>query len=155
MKKLSKRQITFALEYAKDNDTVRAAFVAGYSARRGEKLLEDTQIGSIIAKEKERTLLLRMATPEEILEFYTSLMRGNVADDVIVKEKDESGQSINCIMQKTAPSTVRLSAAKQLGVRFGLNMREGCTDNPMEGFFQRMNEPDDEDEDDLLEEDEY
>ena len=61
----------------------------------------------------------RTATLSEVLEFMTAVMRGEVAEDIVVTEGTGDGCSEARLMQKQASARDRLEAAKALEKRFG------------------------------------
>ena len=107
-KKLSKRHKEFAVQYVKEGSVEKAAIAAGYSdnyAKTGAyKLLENVSIRKYIDELMETMQKPTIAKAEEVLEYFTRVMRG--------EEKDAFGLD--------ASLTDRNKAAENLGKRYGL-----------------------------------
>ncbi|HFI0736384.1 TPA: terminase small subunit [Streptococcus suis] len=82
----------------------------------GSKLLRDTKVKAYIDEQLEKLQSERVADQQEVLEFLTSVMRGEVTEPLLVLD-GEGTQRI--VMSKPSVST-RKSAAVDLGKRYGL-----------------------------------
>lgn len=83
-KYLSKQQIDFVQEYMKTNNITQSAISAGYSAKtagvQGSRLLTTTKIRNYIDAINERLESARIADIQEVMEYLTSVMRGEKKD---------------------------------------------------------------------------
>ena len=108
MNKLTPKQQAFADYYIELGNAEQAAIKAGYSKAyaRGNahKLVANSCISKYIDKRMKELSSKRIAKPEEILEYYTRVMRG--------EEKDQFGMD--------ASIQDRNKAAEQLGKRYKL-----------------------------------
>lgn len=81
---LNIRQRAFADYYLECGNASEAAVKAGYSSKyaatNADKLLKNTKIQKYMQKRLEELENSRIATIEEVLEFYTSVMRGEIED---------------------------------------------------------------------------
>lgn len=81
---LTPRQKAFADEYIKSGNASDAARKAGYSARSaysiGEENLKKPEVAAYIAERQELIESERIASAEEVMRFFSSVMRGEVAD---------------------------------------------------------------------------
>lgn len=121
--KLTEKQQRFVDFYIETGNASEAARKAGYSEKTcrvtGQENLQKPAIKSAIGKRLQELKNSRTATLSEVLEFITAVMRGDVAEEVIVTEGTGDGCSEVRIMQKQASARDRLEAAKALEKRFG------------------------------------
>lgn len=124
MAKMTAKQQRFCDEYLIDLNATQAAIRAGYSENyahtNAAKLLQITTIKERIAArmaEKEAALI---ATQDEILKYFTSVMRGESSSSVLARNED--GAEI--VIEKPPDEKERLDAAKQLAKRYGLDTEE-------------------------------
>lgn len=84
MKELTPRQKAFADYYIETGNAEESAIRAGYSKKyaRGNahKLVANSCISRYIAERTKSTEQKRIATGDEVMEFFTSVMKGNVKD---------------------------------------------------------------------------
>lgn len=117
-RKLTVKQQAFADYYVELGNAEQAALKAGYSKNyaRGQsyKLLANVGIKSYIEKRQEELKSERVADQQEILEFLTSVIRGEATGTELVgkgKGKQEVQQEPPSVAEKT-------KAAELLGKRF-------------------------------------
>ena len=83
-KHLNKRQIDFVQEYMKTNNINQSAIKAGYSPRtasvQGSRLLTNVKVSAYINAINERLESDKIADIEEVMEYLTSVMRGEKKD---------------------------------------------------------------------------
>lgn len=83
-KHLNKRQIEFVQEYMKTNNITQSAIKAGYSPKtasvQGCNLLKNIKVKNYIDAINERLESANIATIEEVMEYLTSVMRGEQKD---------------------------------------------------------------------------
>lgn len=83
-KHLNQRQIRFVQNYMKTNNITHSAMDAGYSKRtahvQGCNLLKNPKIAAYIEAINERIESAKIADIEEVMEYLTSVMRGEKKD---------------------------------------------------------------------------
>ena len=83
-KHLNKRQIDFVQEYMKTNNVRQSAIKAGYSAKtasvQGSRLLTNVKVSAYINAINERLESDKIADIEEVMQYLTSVMRGEKKD---------------------------------------------------------------------------
>jgi len=133
---MKERQKRFADEYLIDLNAEQAAIRAGYSERyaRGNahKLVANSCIKEYLdarMAEKESKLI---ATQDEVLQYLTSVMRGESQSTEIVVEGIGDGCSEARTILKEPSEKDRLKAAELLGKRYGLYTDRIETDVDME-----------------------
>lgn len=120
MVELSIRQQRFADEYVICGNATDAAIAAGYSEKyagqNADKLLKNTKISSYIESRLNEIQSPKIADQQEVMEFLTALMRGEVEETVPLMQK-KGGQ----ILARTIPSAqTRKGAAEQIGKRYAM-----------------------------------
>lgn len=83
----------------------------------GHRLLRNDEIKAYIDERLEALQSDRIASQEEILQYLTSLMRGEQTEQTLISEGSETGQSITDI---DVSAKDRLKAAELLGKRYAL-----------------------------------
>ena len=83
-KNLTKRQIDFVQEYMKTNNVRQSAIKAGYSPKtasvQGSRLLTNVKVSAYINAINERLESDKIADIEEVMQYLTSVMRGEKKD---------------------------------------------------------------------------
>ena len=83
-KHLNKRQIDFVQEYMKTNNVRQSAIKAGYSPKtasvQGSRLLSNVKVSAYINAINERLESDKIADIQEVMEYLTSVMRGEKKD---------------------------------------------------------------------------
>ncbi len=120
---LTEKQKRFADCMVKYDNATKAYHEAGYSAKsdkvagvEGHKLLKKPKIKEYINKRLEEMANERVADAQEVLQFYTSIMRGEV-DEEVLRGVGEGEQTIDRMEVNGAN---RLKAADALAKRYGL-----------------------------------
>lgn len=84
MEKLTPRQKAFADNYIESGNATEAARKAGYSPnglnKRVGRMMANDGIKAYIAERTKPTEDKRIATADEVMEFFTSVMRGAIND---------------------------------------------------------------------------
>ena len=74
----------FVLEYLKTNNITKSAIKAGYSPKtaavQGSRLLTNVKIASYVEAVNERMESDKIADIQEVMEYFTSVMRGEKKD---------------------------------------------------------------------------
>ena len=124
MAKMTAKQQLFCDEYLIDLNATQAAIRAGYSEKyahtNAAKLLQNTTIMDFIAArmaEKEESLI---AKQDEVMRYFTSVMRGESRSSVLARTVEGSEE----VIEKPPDEKERLDAAKQLAKRYGLDGEE-------------------------------
>ena len=83
-KHLNQRQIRFVQNYMKTNNITHSAIDAGYSKKtahvQGSNLLKNTKVFEYITAINERLESEKIADIQEVMEYLTSVMRGEKKD---------------------------------------------------------------------------
>lgn len=94
-KHLNKRQLDFIQEYMKTNNITQSATKAGYSPKtaavQGCNLLKNVKVRNYIDAINERLESAKIADIQEVMEYLTSVMRGEAKDqfdmDVSIQDR--------------------------------------------------------------------
>lgn len=102
---LTSRQEAFCYNYVELNNATQAAIKAGYSPKgaeaTGSKLLRNNKVSQKIAQLKEAQQKSTIASAQEVMEYFTKVMNGEI--------KDQFGLE--------APLAERTKAAQELAKR--------------------------------------
>lgn len=124
---MTDKQRKFADEYLIDCNATRA-YKAAYpkvksdeAARvNGCKLLTKTNIKAYIDEQLEKISSEKIADATEVMEYLTSVLRGESSAEVIVVEGCGDGYSEARTMDKAPDEKEKLKAAELLGKRYGI-----------------------------------
>ena len=118
--KLNARQKSFCEFYVASGNATESAIKAGYKEKyagvNADKLLKNTNISKYIKEITEEHTNNRIAKAEEILEFLTATLRGEVTEEVVV---GGFGKSATEKISKNVDLKDRLKA-ELLGKRYRL-----------------------------------
>lgn len=118
--RLTEKQRRFADEYIISANATQAAIKAGYSPKTagviGDENLKKPYIKTYIDEQLEKLQSKRVADQQEVLEFLTSVMRGEVTEPLLILD-GEGTQKLAMVKPSVA---TRRSAAVDLGKRYGL-----------------------------------
>lgn len=124
---MTEKQKMFADEYLIDLNATRAYKVAypnvkkdGAAAVNGSKLLRNTKVRAYIDERLEEIHNRKTADAQEVIEYLTSVLRGESQAEEIVVEGIGDGCSEARTMRKAPSEKDRLRAAELLGKRYGL-----------------------------------
>ena len=124
---LTDKQKKFIEEYLIDMNGTRAYRVAYPSVKKNEtaaalasRLLTNDKVKKAIEPILENMSSDRMATATEVMEYLTSVMRGDSTAEIVVVEGLGDGCSEARRFKKAPDEKERLRAAELLGKRFGL-----------------------------------
>lgn len=122
--KLNEKQKRFCEEYLIDLNATQAAIRAGYSEKTaytiGQKLTKKSEVKAYIEEKIETLKNERTADTQEIMEYLTSVMRGeSESEEIVLKGVGKGSQKIEKI-QKRPSEKDKLKAAELLGKRFGM-----------------------------------
>jgi len=124
---MTDKQQKFADEYIIDCNATRA-YMAAYpnikkeSAARanGSRLLTNANVRAYIDERLAEISSQKTAEAQEVMEYLTSVMRGQSEAEIVVIEGYGDGCSEAKRMKKAPDEKERLKAAELLGKRFGL-----------------------------------
>ena len=121
---MTAKQKRFCDEYLVDYNATQAAVRAGYSAKTaysiGTENLKKPELKNYIDQRNEELRSERTADAAEVMEYLTSVVRGESRAAVVVVEGSGDGCSEAKIIEKPPDEKERLKAAELLGKRFGL-----------------------------------
>lgn len=121
---MTNKQQRFCDEYLIDLNATQAAIRAGYSAKTarqiGQRLLTNADIRKYIDDQMEEKHSELVASADEVVEYLTSVMRGQSEAEVVVIEGTGDGCSEAKKMMKAPEEKERLKAAELLGKRYSL-----------------------------------
>ena len=120
---MTEKQKIFADEYIIDLNATRAYKVAYPSVKKdnvasaaASRMLGNVKVKAYIDEQLEKLKSERVADQQEVLEFLTSVMRGEVTEPLLILDGEGTQRMV---MAKPSVST-RKSAAVDLGKRYGL-----------------------------------
>lgn len=121
---MTDKQKRFADEYVVDCNATQAAIRAGYSEKyantNASKLLQNTTIKRRIEERLNEISSAKIADATEVMEYLTSVLRGESRSEIVVVEGCGEGVSAARSIEKAPDEKDRLKAAEMLGKRYGL-----------------------------------
>nr|DAQ00949.1 MAG TPA: Terminase small subunit [Caudoviricetes sp.] len=121
MKKLTLKQQKFADEYIISGNATQSAIKAGYSEKYANtnavKLLQNTTIKAYIEERLSELNSKKIADQQEVLEFFTAAMRGELTEPMAIG----LGDGVQQIIEVRPNIATRKSAAVELAKRYGLS----------------------------------
>lgn len=121
---MTPKQKRFCDEYLIDCNATQAAVRAGYSANSaysaGQRMLKNVDIKTYIDNQLEQMSSEKVADAAEVLQYLTSVMRGESAAEIVVVEGCGDGCSTARKVQKAPDEKERLKAAELIGKRYGI-----------------------------------
>ena len=124
MAKMTEKQKRFCDEYLIDPNATQAAIKAGYSKKtakeQGSRLLTNVNIKAYIGERLETMKSKKIADAEEVIEYLTSVLRGEGYEEMVVVEGCGEGVSRATTVTRDICPKDRLKAAEMLGKRYGL-----------------------------------
>ena len=122
--KLTDKQKRFCEEYIVDCNATQAAIRAGYSKKTaksiGQENLTKPDLQNYIAELMNQVKRDTIADATEVMEYLTSVMRGESESEIVVVEGIGEGCSSARKMEKAPDEKEKLKAAELLGKRYGL-----------------------------------
>lgn len=124
---MTEKQKLFADEYLIDLNATRA-YLAAYpnvknkevARRAGSRLLTFVDVQAYIDERLDEIHSEKTADAQEVIEYLTSVLRGESMSDEIVVEGTGDGCSEARIVRKAPNENNKLKAAELLGKRYGL-----------------------------------
>lgn len=113
-KKLTPKQRLFADEYIKCGNATQSAIKAGYAQKAayqtGAENLKKPQIKAYIESKLKEIESRKIADAKEVLQFFTSVLRGEVYETVVTSEGDK--------VAKEPDVKTRMNAGKEIMKRY-------------------------------------
>ncbi|MCG2394859.1 terminase small subunit [Staphylococcus epidermidis] len=120
--KLKLKQQTFVDEYIRTGNVYQSAIRAGYSQKYAKasshKLLDNVGIKQAIDKRMAELKKKSIADQDEILQYLTSVLRGEVTDQELIPVQVGRGQMEVEELEKRSDTNARTKAAELLGKRY-------------------------------------
>ena len=133
--KLTLKQQRFADEYIICANATQAAIKAGYSKKTagviGDENLKKPYIRAYIDGKLAQLASEKIADQTEVLQYLTSVMRGESTAEIVVVEGEGEGYSSARHINKAPDERERLRAAELLGKRHGLFTEKVNLDAPI------------------------
>lgn len=125
MNHLTPKQKKFIEEFLFLRNIVKSAERAGYSCARisGNETMRIPAVKKAIEDIQLQLAMLdadKIATPQEVLRFFTSIMRGDTPEEVVVIEGKGKGISQARLLNKIPDMKDRIKAGKLIGQGYGL-----------------------------------
>lgn len=121
---MTDKQKRFCEEYLIDCNGTQAAIRAGYSEQTAKQIASENlakpDLQNYIAELMEDRRKATIASAEEVLEYLTSVVRGQSKSHYIVVEGQGEGVSVASVMEKPPAENDRLKAAELLGKRYAM-----------------------------------
>lgn len=122
--KLNDRQDNFCIYYVELSDGAKAAIKAGYSPKTARSIASElltkpnikNRINELLSKMKSE----KIADATEVMEYLTSVLRGDVKEEVVTVEACGVGLSSSNIVKKQVSPKDRNKAAELLAKKYGL-----------------------------------
>lgn len=124
--KLTEKQKRFVEAYIETGNATKAALMAGYSKKTaysiGNENLKKPEIKYAIDRRMKEIEEEKTATPEEIIQFLSQSMRGEIVEEVVAVEGSGEGCSSAVIVKKQIGAKDRLKAAELLLKRYPMKL---------------------------------
>lgn len=121
---MTKKQQRFAEEYLVDCNCTQAAIRAGYSEAtaysQGQRLMKNVEVKNYIDEHLARMQGNTVADAKEVMEYLTSVLRGESRGTELVIEGTGDGCSEAREVEKAPTEKDKLKAAELLAKRYGL-----------------------------------
>lgn len=142
MTKMTLKQQRFADEYIITGNLYKSAVEAGYSEKyaksQSHKLLENVGIKNYIDVRLAKLESEKIATQEEVLQYLTSVMRGEKTEPLLVLD----GEGTQKVIEAVSNVQSRTRAAELLGKRYSMwtDKQEVTSNNVTEIVWDIPNE---------------
>ena len=121
---MTNKKKRFADEYLVDLNATQAAIRAGYKEKtaysQGQRMLKNVEIKTYIEEQLEWLHNKKTADAQEVIEYLTSVLRGESEGEELVNEFQGDGISKAVNVKKKPSEKDKLRAAELLGKRFGI-----------------------------------
>ena len=117
---MTDKEKRFCDEYLIDCNATQAAIRAGYSPKTaysiGEENLKKPELKTYIDERLEQLRSEKIADAQEVLEYLTSVMRGEHTEQVLRLD----GDGVQVVDSVQTPTRDKLKAAELIGKRYGM-----------------------------------
>ncbi len=124
--KLTEKQQRFVEAYIETGNATKAALMAGYSKKTaysiGNENLKKPEINNALHQRMKEIEEGKTATPEEVIQFLSQSMRGEIVEEVVAVEGTGEGYSSAVIVKKQIGAKDRLKAAELLLKRYPMKL---------------------------------
>lgn len=124
---MTDKQRKFCDEYLIDLNATRAYKLAYPNVKSesaatsgASRLLRNVKVKTYIDEQLEKISSEKIATAEEVMEYLTTVLRGESQSEIVVVEGVGDGCSVARTMQKKPDEKEKLKTAELLGKRYGL-----------------------------------
>lgn len=124
---MTEKQKIFCDEYLKDLNATRAYKVAYPNVKKDTvvaaaavRMLRNVKVKNYIDEQLQELHNERTADAQEVMEYLTSVLRGESKSEIVVIEGEGDGMSSARRMEKAPDEKECLKAAELLGKRFGI-----------------------------------
>ena len=121
---MTPKQKRFCDEYLIDCNATQAAIRAGYSEKTAKQIasenLSKPDIRAYIDERLAEMQSKKIADANEVMQYLTSVLRGEESEEVVVVEGCGEGYSSATTMDKAVGARERIKAAELLAKRYGL-----------------------------------
>lgn len=146
---MTEKQRRFADEYLIDCNASRA-YLAVYTTvkssevarKNGSRLLTYADVRQYIQERLEAIRAAKIATAQEVMEYLTTVMRGESSSEIVVVEGEGDGCSRARHVKKAPDEKDRLKAAELLGKRFALFAEQVQVKGPVPVIIDDSADPD-------------
>ncbi|WP_337970240.1 terminase small subunit [Virgibacillus salexigens] len=146
MSKFTEKQRRFADEYIRSGNASESARLAGYSETYSKthvyKLLENARVKSYIDKRMEELKKESIAEQDEVLQYLTSVMRGQIKDEQLLVVGDGDFGSEVEKHERRSDTMARTKAAELLGKRYTMWTEKQQVENITPTFVEDVPEDD-------------
>lgn len=124
---MTDKQRKFCDEYLIDLNATRAYKLAYPNVKSesaatsgASRLLRNVKVKTYIDEQLEKISSEKIATAEEVMQYLTSVLRGESQSEIVVVEGVGDGCSVARTMKKAPDERDKMKAAELLGKRYGL-----------------------------------
>ena len=116
-----KRAVDYFIELGnKTQALLKAGYSMNYAKGNATKLFENESVKEYLNEQLQKISSERTADAKEVMEYLTSVMRGESQAEIVVVEGCGDGVTNAVKVSKNPDEKERLKAAELLGKRFGL-----------------------------------
>lgn len=126
----------------KDGNATQAAIRAGYARRtartQATRLLADVDISALIEEQRKKHESEAIATADEIMQYLTSVVRGQSQSEVVAVEMIGDGCSEARKIRKAPDEKERIRAAETLAKLFGIGRQTKLAEQEQKARIAKM-----------------
>lgn len=126
----------FALEYVRTLNIQESAKKCGMSIRNAHRILKDPRVREFIDEELEKINSEKIADGKEVMEYLSSVMRGQLREQVAMTINVGDFMSEVALVNKEVGQKERLKAAELLGKVYGIYTPDINVDSNVQVVFE-------------------